>query len=319
MAAAGLPVLKRAGAGYMTQCPAHEDDKASLWVGYGERAVIMKCHAGCAFRAIIAALGDRINIDDLFTDDGKTRATVRAARVIRATYDYCRRDGRLIYQVVRYEPKTFCQRRPGADGEWTYDMKNIKRSIYRLPELTALPAGSLVLVVEGEEDVHAAERLGYAATCNSGGAGKWPEEAGPVFRGMHVVLIPDVDKPGRVHMRDVARNVLPHAATVRWLDLPQSVPAHGDLREYAKTFDTCHAQRQALDDLIERAPEATTGRSRYEKERRAYAHRAAELFADALGDPDALLPADYILALADEAREYTDWLTDEEYDRRNAD
>ena len=36
-----------------------------------------------------------------------------------ATYDYTDADGKLLYQVVRYEPKDFRQRRPDGNGGWT--------------------------------------------------------------------------------------------------------------------------------------------------------------------------------------------------------
>ena len=37
-----------------------------------------------------------------------------------AVYDYRDADGTLLYQVVRYEPKTFRQRRPDGNGGWIW-------------------------------------------------------------------------------------------------------------------------------------------------------------------------------------------------------
>ena len=41
--------------------------------------------------------------------------------VIEATYDYRDEAGRLTYQVVRYPPKDFRQRRPDGSGGWVWE------------------------------------------------------------------------------------------------------------------------------------------------------------------------------------------------------
>ena len=44
------------------------------------------------------------------------------ARKIVATFDYVDELGNLLFQVVRYEPKDFRQRRPGPNGEWVWSV-----------------------------------------------------------------------------------------------------------------------------------------------------------------------------------------------------
>src|SRR5262249_42890268 len=91
-----------------------------------------------------------------------------------ATYDYVSETGDLLYQVVRYEPKTFRQRRPNGTGGWTWKLEGVWQVPYRLPEVVeAIASGRLVVVVEGEKDADALWALGIPATCNAGGAGKW--------------------------------------------------------------------------------------------------------------------------------------------------
>ena len=52
-----LDGVKRAGSGYMARCPAHDDRNPSLSVKLGESGrVLLKCHAGCDYAAIAAAL-----------------------------------------------------------------------------------------------------------------------------------------------------------------------------------------------------------------------------------------------------------------------
>jgi len=46
----------KAGKGYLTCCPAHDDKNPSLSVIDGDKGTIVLCHAGCPFVAIIAAL-----------------------------------------------------------------------------------------------------------------------------------------------------------------------------------------------------------------------------------------------------------------------
>lgn len=80
-----------------------------------------------------------------------------ASRHIAATYDYVDESGTLLFQVVRYEPKAFRQRRPDEHGGWIWNLDTTRLVLYRLPDV--LQAES-VLVLEGEKDVETAYRLG---------------------------------------------------------------------------------------------------------------------------------------------------------------
>jgi hypothetical protein len=61
-------------------------------------------------------------------------------------YRYCDEGGRHLYDVVRFEPKDFRQRR--ADRTWKMD--GVRRVVYRLPEMQGK---SVVYIPEGEKDV----------------------------------------------------------------------------------------------------------------------------------------------------------------------
>lgn len=66
-----------------------------------------------------------------------------------ATYPYHNEHGELLYEVVRYEPKDFRQRRPDGRGGWTWKLDDTRRIPYRLRELVeAIAAGRTVVVVE---------------------------------------------------------------------------------------------------------------------------------------------------------------------------
>lgn len=109
--------------------------------------------------------------------------------------------------MVRFEPKDFRQRRPNGTG-WDWRLGDIRRVLYRLPavlEASAREEG--VLVVEGERDVHAAEKAGVVATCNPGGAGKWRSEYAEALRGAQAVVVADRDQAGRDHAQEVVASL----------------------------------------------------------------------------------------------------------------
>lgn len=159
----------------------------------------------------------------------KPKQPKRRARIVNE-YDYVDEHGEVLFQVVRMEPKDFRQRRPDGNGGWTWTIKGVRQVPYRLPQLLAKP-DSTVCVVEGERDVHSLEAMGVLATCNAGGAGKWPDELTPHFTGRNVVVIPDNDGPGRNHAELVASKLHGSAQSVRVLHLP-NLPEKGDVTDW---------------------------------------------------------------------------------------
>jgi putative DNA primase/helicase len=123
-----------------------------------------------------------------------------------ATYPYVDEHGAPLYEVVRYEPKDFRQRRPNGNGGWTWNLDDTRRVLYHLPRLLAeIDAGSTVFIVEGEKDVEAIEAAGACATCNSGGAAaEWLPEFSALLLDRAVIVVADRDKPGLKHARAIA-------------------------------------------------------------------------------------------------------------------
>ena len=135
-------------------------------------------------------------------------AASREAREICA-YDYSDENGDLLYQVQRFEPKTFRQRRPGpTPGNWIPNLDGVRRVAYRLPEIIKAVAERLTIFVsEGEKDADSLWALGLAATTNSGGAGKWQREFSEYLCGADVVILPHNDDAGRAHGASVATSL----------------------------------------------------------------------------------------------------------------
>ena len=85
--------------------------------------------------------------------------------------------GTLLFQVVRYDPKRFAQRRPDGRGDWIWNLHDTRRVPYLLSELVkAVDAGETIYVPEGEKDVDNLRAIGFAATTNPGGCKKWRSE-----------------------------------------------------------------------------------------------------------------------------------------------
>ena len=227
---------RRSGAQWMARCPAHEDANPSLSISDGKDGkVLVHCHAGCSQDAVLAALRQQSLWPEPTTSERLQHGLV-------ATYDYTDENGELLYQVLRYEPKDFRQRRPDGCGGWIRNVEGVRKVLYRLPKLLAA-ATEPVFLVEGEKDVHSLERWGLLATCNPRGAGGWREEYGDVLRGRECVILLDNDDVGRKHALTVAESLLSKAAPIRVIELPD-LPHKGDVTDWIRAGGTIAQLRQ---------------------------------------------------------------------------
>ena len=162
----------------------------------------------------------------------------KGARVV-AEYEYTDENGRVLFIVVRKEPKAFIQRR--QDGQW--GRGDARLVPYRLPELiAAVAAADRVWICEGEKDVEAMRAAGVVATCNAGGAGKWLPEFSRFLEGADVTIVEDKDEPGRDHarkvfasLRGIARSVsVVQAATGK--DAADHLAAGKTIREFVPVY-----------------------------------------------------------------------------------
>ena len=223
--------------GWDACCPSHEDKKPSLSVSETDDGkVVFHCHAGCSQESVLQALG--IKWADLFPTK-PTNGRGQLGEII-ASYDYTDEEGNPLFQVVRFSPKDFRQRRPDGNGGWIWSTKDTRKVLYHLPKISsAIEADQLIFIVEGEEDVHSLERLGLSATTNPGGATKWRDEYSKSLReAAEVVILPDNDDVGRTHAEQVATSL--HGVTlVKVLELP-GLPEHGDVRDWLRSGGTVH-------------------------------------------------------------------------------
>ena len=142
------------------------------------------------------------------------------------------------------------------DGaQWVKGKPKGPKIPYRLPELLAAPATATVFVVEGEKCADALAKLGFVATTNSEGAGKWTANLNKHFKDRNVVLLGDNDRPGRKHVEHVAKSLHGVAELVRILDLAPHWPGEA-MPEGADVFDWITRHDRAGSKLAQLAKDA---------------------------------------------------------------
>ncbi|AHF01367.1 virulence-associated E family protein [Thiomicrospira aerophila AL3] len=172
-----------------------------------------------------------------------------------AFYDYCNEVGELVYQVVRFEPKDFRQRRPDPTKPtgWNWSVKGVEPLPYRLQEMASNP-GVTVFICEGEKDADNLAALGFLTTTNSGGAKKngkgWPPSLNRYFAGRDVVILADNDAAGRDHSRAIALSLSAAGVEkIKLVDLP-GLANKGDVSDWIAAGGT----REKMLELVKAAP-----------------------------------------------------------------
>lgn len=174
---------------------------------------------------------------------------------LKKTYDYVDEQSSLLFQVCRFEPKDFRQRRPDPEkpGGWLWGVEGVRRVLFRLPQV--LKERHLILLVEGEKDVLAAEKLGFVSTTAPMGAGKWRPEYTEALTGVEtVVILPDHDEPGRQDAAQKAAALFGQAQHVKIVTLP-ALPEKGDLSDWVALSKDKRSLPQQLLTLMHETPD----------------------------------------------------------------
>jgi Protein of unknown function (DUF3631) len=208
----------------------------------------------------------------------KSNGKGKANKVIVAEYDYTDEGGVLLFQVVRFEPKTFRQRKPDDSGKWTWKLGDVRRVLFKLSEIIeGIAAGHPVFIVEGEKDVLALNRFGIIGTTNPGGVGKWRPEFSETLRGADVILVPDNDDAGWEHINQIGMQLNGVAARLRVLVLPD-MPPKGDVSDWIASGGT----REQLDALLDQTKDwqqPSSDKTDHESEKAKAKVREDELLA----------------------------------------
>lgn len=250
----GFPI-KDTTNGFLTRCPAHNDNEPSLNVdkgnhpATGEGTALLQCRSGgCNAGAIAQAFG--LEVQHLWDNAaslalagniplrkprGRPRANFpswgEALSVVQAqdsgatvsTHIYHDATGREVLAVFRIDTgngKSFRQLSPREDGKWSWQGLEGRAPLYRWPSLLA-KSSSPVIVVEGEKKVELLEAMGLVGTCSVQGANSARKTDWGPLRGREVVVLPDNDDAGRGYAREVKRLALnAGAVSVRIVELP---------------------------------------------------------------------------------------------------
>jgi hypothetical protein len=252
-----LENVQQSAKGWTAKCPAHDDRNPSLSISEGEGGrALVRCFAGCKTEDVCKAVG--LSTADLMPQTSKAsrskppqpRKTGPGELV--ATYEYRDELGNLLFQVQRFEPKTFRQRQPGPNGTWSPSVKGVRVVPYRLPELLAKPQAG-VFVVEGEKDADNLAKMGFLATCNACGAGKWNPEHAAFLKDRIVVILADNDQSGANHAQQVALSLVGIAKAVKIVNLP-GLPEKGDVSDWIAAGGTAENLRKLIQDAPEWKP-----------------------------------------------------------------
>lgn len=234
----------------LVHCPFHQDKTPSLSINTA--AGLYNCFAcGAAGNGFdlymkVKAVDFKTALADLEAlagiSAGKLSVVKQFPRVV-ATFFYHDVDGSRRYWKKRFEPgfeagkkKSFSfyhdengQERKGRGGD---------PLLYNLHLLAKAPQGEPFFFFEGEAkaDVLTGWEL-FATSLDSGGqSGKgssWREGFEVYFEGREVYIVPDNDKTGETYAASIAERLMPVAASVKIIRLP-NLPPKGDIIDWLK-------------------------------------------------------------------------------------
>ena len=211
---------------------------------------LVRRQTGRANGAAVQWLRDNVGAD--IGDGGQAQEKRRVV----AEYVYQDANGEPYIRALKWSSgQRFSQQRREGH-QWRSGTKGLTPVLYRLPELRSGRGHKTVLIPEGEKDVEALAELGFLATCNIGGAGKWRDRYSVELDGAHVVVLADNDQAGRNHAGQVARSIHPRAASVRVVHFPE-LPEKGDVSDWiARRRDAGEDDAALVTALRQRAREA---------------------------------------------------------------
>jgi 5S rRNA maturation endonuclease (ribonuclease M5) len=151
-------------------------------------------------------------------------------RKVVAEYNYRNELNEVRYQVVRYQPKDFRQRH-FKDNQWHWGLKDIEPLPYNLPQILE-QKDKTIFIVEGEKDADRLMSLGFLATTNSGGSKNWHDSLSKWFKDRRVILIPDNDSAGYLHIEKVANSILTASESVHIVKLEGKVAEKQDISDF---------------------------------------------------------------------------------------
>lgn len=164
------------------------------------------------------------------------------------TYDYTDESGGLLFQVCRYEPKSFRQRQPKGE-DWQWNLDGVTRVLYNLPKVLS---SNIVCLTEGEKDADTLSSMGFAATTNAGGASSWLPAYAETLKGKEVYIFPDNDAAGEKRYRAILLSLEGKVKSAKKIVVPKEFK---DVTDWLESLPE-NERAKPLCDLIEKTAHA---------------------------------------------------------------
>lgn len=260
---------KRIGSEYAVPCinrgaHTHGDKTPSLHISAKDKGWTCRvCGVGGGSLEMVKFSGNAKTDKEALEWLDVEKEPVRTERRIVATYPYCDLEGTVRYEVVRYEPKDFRQRRRDEQGREVWNLSGVARLPYRLPELAeGVKANRTILVVEGEKDADTLRAIGFIATTSAGGAAwEWtPEFVEPFVGAKRIIVVSDNDDAGRTAARKRAYALREKCGDVRLIeflpvqpkgDVSDLVGIGWDKKRLAELFEGAQSVRGEVEKLVD--------------------------------------------------------------------
>ena len=230
-------------------CPFHEDGEPSLSVTNKNGIWLFLCHACGAKGSILDFVMKKEGLDlqsaahRIAELEGIREPARNVERKIAASYDYVDESGKLVFQKLRYIPKSFALRRLES-GSWVYNVKGVRAVPYRLNKIKNEPQ---VFITEGEKDADLLAGLGYPSTSAPFGAGSWPAELTPYFAGKAVYIVYDVGNEGKVSYIAAELWKVTHEITILTIPIDRR---EADVSDFLESFAAAEEKKAKFEDLI---------------------------------------------------------------------
>ncbi len=148
-----FPGFKLNGEWWRGPCPVHGGKRKDSFAIHSQTGQAV-CHSQCGRGWDIPALEQALSGSDFSMAVRAIERIIgrglstngRVGRRMIATYDYADVDGKLVFQVCRFEPKDFRQRQPDGQGGCVWNVKGVQLVTYHLPAVLKVET---IYIVEG--------------------------------------------------------------------------------------------------------------------------------------------------------------------------